>query len=61
MKKPKKNFYNPKLRKYTEDKPMMTEIREGHFVYASKEELVRYEKELRGEEVEPDPTLIELE
>ncbi len=57
----KRIFYNPKLRKYTEDKPMMTEIREGHFVYASKDELARYEKELKGEEVEPDPTLIELE
>ena len=40
---------------------MMTEIREGHFVYASKDELARYERELKGEEVEPDPTLIELE
>ena len=57
----KRIFYNPKLRKYTEDKPMMTEIREGHFVYASKDELARYEKELKGEEVESDPTLIELE
>ena len=57
----KRIFYNPKLRKYTEDKPMMTEIREGHFVYASKDELARYEKELKGQEVEPDPTLIEQE
>lgn len=29
----------------------MTEIREGHFVYASKDELARYEKELKGEEL----------
>lgn len=57
----KRIFYNPKLRPYTEDKPLMTEIRPGHFVYASLDELARYEKELNGEEVEPDPTLIELE
>ncbi len=57
----KRIFYNPKLREFTEDKPMMTEIRKGHFVYASKAELARYEKELNGEKVEPDPTLIELE
>lgn len=57
----KRIFYNPRLRPYTEDKPLMTEIRPGHFVYASLNELERYEKELNGEEVEADPTLIELE
>ena len=57
----KRIFYNPRLRPYSEDKPLMTEIRPGHFVYASLDELVRYEKELNGETVEPDPTLIELD
>ncbi len=57
----KRIFYNPRLRPYTEDKPLMTEIRPGHFVYASLDELARYEKELNGEVVEQDPTLIELE
>lgn len=57
----KRIFYNPSLRKYTEDKPLLTEIKPGHFVYASKSELERYEKELNGESLEPDPTLIILE
>ena len=57
----KRIFYNPRLRPYTEDKPLMTEIRPGHFVYASLDELARYEKELNGETVDPDPTLIELD
>lgn len=57
----KRIFYNPRLRPYSEDKPLMTEIRPGHFVYASLDELARYEKELNGETVEPDPTLIELD
>ncbi len=57
----KRIFYNPALRIYTDDKPIMTEIRPGHFVYASKDELSRYEKELNGEVVEQDPTLIILE
>ena len=57
----KRIFYNPRLRPYTKDKPLMTEIRPGHFVYASLDELARYEKELNGEEVDPDPTLIELD
>ena len=54
----KRIFYRPSLREYTEDKPIMTEIRPGHFIYASKSELARYERELNGEEVEKDPTLI---
>ena len=54
----KRIFYRPSLREYTEDKPLMTEIRPGHFIYASKSELARYERELNGEEVEKDPTLI---
>lgn len=57
----KRIFYNPAMRTYTDDKPQMIEIRPGHFVYASKNELDRYEKELKGEKVEPDPTLIILE
>lgn len=57
----KRIFYNPRLRPYTKDKPLMTEIRPGHFVYASLDELARYEKELNGEEVDLDPTLIELD
>ena len=57
----KRIFYNPRLRPYSEDKPLMTEIRPGHFVYASLDELARYEKELNGEKVDPDPTLIELD
>ena len=57
----KRIFYNPRLRPYSKDKPLMTEIRPGHFVYASLDELARYEKELNGEKVDPDPTLIELD
>ena len=57
----KRIFYNPRLRPYSEDKPLMTEIRPGHFVYASLDELARYEKELNGEKVDLDPTLIELD
>ncbi len=57
----KRIFYNPRLRPYSEDKPLMTEIRPGHFVYASLDELARYEKELNGEKVDSDPTLIELD
>lgn len=56
----KRLFYNPRLRKYTSDKPQMVEIRPGHFVYGSKDEIERYDKELQGLEVEPDPTLISL-
>lgn len=56
-KKRKRIFYNPSLRKYSTDKPVMTEIRPGHFVYASKDELVEYEKELNGLERNPDPTI----
>ena len=54
----KRIFYNPQLREHTVDKPVLTEIRPGHFVYAAKKELERYERELNGEVVEPDPTLI---
>lgn len=53
-------FYRPGLRPRTEDKPQMVEITPGHFVYASKSELERYRKELNGEPVEQDPTLIDL-
>ena len=53
-------FYRPSLRPRTEDKPQMVEITPGHFVYGSKSEIERYEKELRGEPVEQDPTLIDL-
>ena len=57
----KRIFYNPRKRKYTEDKPQMVEIRQGHFVYGSKDEIDRYEKELQGLPVDPDPTLTTLE
>ena len=57
----KRIFYNPRKRKYTEDKPQMVEIRPGHFVYGSKDEIDRYEKELQGLPVDPDPTLTTLE
>lgn len=57
----KRIFYNPRLRPRTDDKPLMTEIVPGHFVYASMQELDRYRRELNGEEVEPDPTLTTAE
>ena len=50
-------FYNPSLRPYTDDKPQMVEIRPGHFISGSKNEIERYEKELNGEPFDPDPTL----
>ena len=51
-------FYNPSLRPYTEDKPKMVEIRPGHFIVGSKNEIERYEHELNGEPFDPDPTLV---
>lgn len=38
--------YNPALRKFTVDKPQMVEIKPGHFVYGSKDEIEQYNKEL---------------
>lgn len=42
----KRVYYNPSLRKFTADKPLMTEIIPGHFVYGSKDEIEAYRKEL---------------
>lgn len=38
--------YNPSLRKFTVDKPKMVEIKPGHFVYGSLNEIEQYRKEL---------------
>lgn len=38
--------YNPRLRKFTVDKPQMVEIKPGHFVYGSQDEIEGYRKEL---------------
>lgn len=38
--------YNPALRKFTVDKPRMIEIKPGHFVYGSNDEIAKYTKEL---------------
>lgn len=42
----KRITYNPALRKFTVDKPLMVEIQPGHFVYGSKDEIKQYNKEL---------------
>lgn len=54
----KRIFYQPQLRVFTEDKPKMVEVKLGHFVLGSKDEIARYKDELAGKNVEPDPTLI---
>ena len=56
----KRIFYVPKLRKFTEDKPKMVEIKPGHFVLGSKDEIARYRDELAGKPVAPDPTLMTI-
>lgn len=50
-------YYNPTLRVYSVDKPVMTEVSKNHFVYASKNEIEECLKELRGEEIPLDSTL----
>lgn len=42
----KRITYNPALRKFTVDKPQMVEIKPGHLVYGSKDEIEQYKKEL---------------
>jgi len=42
----KRVYYNPSLRKFTPDKPVMVEIIPGHFVYGSSDEIEGYRKEL---------------
>ena len=38
--------YDPNMHDYSKENPEWVEIRPGHFIYASKSELVEYEKEL---------------
>ncbi|MGL4911277.1 MAG: ABC transporter ATP-binding protein [Romboutsia sp.] len=38
--------YDPNMHDYSKETPEWVEIRPGHFIYASKSELVEYEKEL---------------
>lgn len=42
----KRVYYNPSLRKFTPDKPVMVEIIPAHFVYGSSDEIEGYRKEL---------------
>ena len=42
--------YNPSIHDYSTESPEWVEIRPGHFIYASKSELVEYEKELSSKE-----------
>ena len=42
--------YNPSIHNYSTESPEWIEIRLGHFIYASKSELINYEKELSANE-----------
>ena len=42
--------YNPSIHNYSTESPERIEIRTGHFIYASKSELINYEKELSANE-----------
>lgn len=42
--------YDPNMHDYSTESPEWVEIRPGHFIYASKSELVQYEKELSSKE-----------
>ena len=42
--------YHPSIHDYSTESPEWVEIRPGHFIYASKSELVEYEKELSSKE-----------
>jgi len=42
--------YHPSIHDYSTESPEWVEIRPGHFIYASKSELVKYEKELSSKE-----------
>lgn len=42
--------YDPSMHDYSTENPEWVEIRPGHFVYASKSELINYEKELSANE-----------
>lgn len=42
--------YDPNMHDYSTESPEWVEIRPGHFIYASKTELVQYEKELSSKE-----------
>ncbi|CEH32711.1 ABC transporter ATP-binding protein [Romboutsia lituseburensis] len=42
--------YDPNMHDYSTESPEWVEIRPGHFIYASKTELVQYEKELSAKE-----------
>ena len=42
--------YNPSIHNYSTESPEWIEIRPGHFIYASKSELINYEKELSANE-----------
>lgn len=44
--------YDPKIHNYTEDKPLWVEIRAGHFVWANKEELQKYNSEIKNKDSE---------
>ncbi len=40
-------LYNPMMHDYHEDKPVMREIKEGHFIYANDKEYKAYQQELK--------------
>lgn len=42
----KRIYYDPKMHNYEQEQPELTEIRPGHFVYASKSEIEQYKKAL---------------
>ena len=42
--------YDPSIHNYSTESPEWIEIRPGHFIYASKSELINYEKELSANE-----------
>ena len=42
--------YDPSIHDYSTESPEWVEIRPGHFIYASKSELLEYEKELSSKE-----------
>ena len=42
--------YDPKCHNYETDKPSWEEIKEGHFIWANNEELIKYKEELKKSE-----------
>ena len=44
--------YDSKVHNYEKDKPIWVEIKKGHFIWANKEELTEYNKELKNKELQ---------